>query len=139
MITNSLKTNECDKCINIKEIKISYVILCLYVDDMLIVKSDNKIIKTTKITLNLKLDMNEIGLIVLILGIIVTRHRKVLSQINHIIRTKSLINLIRMIPMSLDRSLQVVKQVHFYRRMFKQWKNHVRDPIVEYYHRDKTK
>ena len=48
MITNEFKINECDKCVYIKDAKNCYVILCLYVDDILIVGNDHKMIKSTK-------------------------------------------------------------------------------------------
>ena len=38
MITNRFKINKCDKCVYIKDTKNGYVILCLYVDDMIIVE-----------------------------------------------------------------------------------------------------
>ena len=46
-----------------------YVILCLHVDDMLIVGSDDKIITSTKNILNSMFDMKDIGLADVILGI----------------------------------------------------------------------
>ena len=48
MITNGFRINECDKCIYIKNTKNGYVLLCLYVNDILIVGCDNKMIKSTK-------------------------------------------------------------------------------------------
>ena len=69
MITNGFKINECDKCVYIKDIGNGYVILCLYVDDILIVGSNNKVVKSTKNMLNLKFDMKEMGLAHVILGL----------------------------------------------------------------------
>ena len=43
MITNGFKINECDKGVYIKDIENGYVILCLYVDDILIVGSNSHI------------------------------------------------------------------------------------------------
>ena len=57
MITNGFKINECDKCDYIKYTENGYVILCLYVDDMLIVGSDDKMVTSTKKLLNLKFEM----------------------------------------------------------------------------------
>ena len=48
MMSHGFKINECDKCIYVKDVEHGYVILCLYVDDMLIVRSDNKIIISIK-------------------------------------------------------------------------------------------
>ena len=73
MITNGFKINECDKCVYIKDTKNGYVILCLYVDDILIVGSNNKMIKSTKNMLNSKFDMKDMGLADVILGIKITR------------------------------------------------------------------
>lgn len=46
-----------------------YVILCLYVDDMLIVNSNDRIIKYTKDILNSISKMKDMGLVDVILGI----------------------------------------------------------------------
>ena len=40
MMSHDFKINECDKCVYIKNIEHGYVIVCLYVDDMLIVKPE---------------------------------------------------------------------------------------------------
>ncbi|KAK6139194.1 hypothetical protein DH2020_027061 [Rehmannia glutinosa] len=50
-----------------------YVILCLYVDDMLIIGSNDRIIKSTKDMLNSMFDMKDIGLADVILGIKISR------------------------------------------------------------------
>ena len=47
----------------------SYVIICLYVDDMLIIGSNIEIIKTTKKMLNSEFDMKDMGVADVILGI----------------------------------------------------------------------
>ena len=73
MITNGFRINECDKCVYIKDTENGYVILCLYVDDILIVGSDDKMIKSTKNMLNSKFDMKDMGLADVILGIKITR------------------------------------------------------------------
>ncbi|KAK3004740.1 hypothetical protein RJ639_019601 [Escallonia herrerae] len=46
MIKNGFRINECDKCVYVKGTKKGYVIVCLYVDDMLIIGSNNEFIKT---------------------------------------------------------------------------------------------
>ncbi|GJW63075.1 retrotransposon protein, putative, ty1-copia subclass [Tanacetum coccineum] len=63
-----------------------YVILCLYVDDMLIVGSNNKMIKSTKDMLKSKFDMKDMGLADVILGIkiIRTQNGLVLSQAHYV-------------------------------------------------------
>ena len=44
-MSNGFRINECDKCVYIKHTANGYVIVCLYVDDMLIIGSNNDIIK----------------------------------------------------------------------------------------------
>ncbi|KAL9447409.1 hypothetical protein AB3S75_014971 [Citrus x aurantiifolia] len=61
MITSGFKINECDKCVYVKETENGYVILCLYVDDMLIVGSNDDMIKSTKNMLKSKFDMKDMG------------------------------------------------------------------------------
>ena len=48
MMSYGFKINECDKYVYVKDVKHGYVIVCLYVDDMLIVDSDNKMITSIK-------------------------------------------------------------------------------------------
>uniref|UniRef100_A0A2N9ELT5 Reverse transcriptase Ty1/copia-type domain-containing protein n=1 Tax=Fagus sylvatica TaxID=28930 RepID=A0A2N9ELT5_FAGSY len=52
MMSNGFRINECDKCVYVKNTTSGYVIVCLYVDDMLIMGSNNDIIKATKRMLN---------------------------------------------------------------------------------------
>ncbi|GJU01480.1 zinc finger, CCHC-type containing protein [Tanacetum coccineum] len=56
-----------------KDTSAGYVILCLYVDDMLIVGSNDKIIRSTKDMLKSKFDMKDMGLADVILGIKIIR------------------------------------------------------------------
>ena len=65
MITSGFKINECDKCV--------YVILYLYVDDIIIVGSDDDMIKSNKNILKFKFDMKDTGLADVILGIKISR------------------------------------------------------------------
>ncbi|GJW72037.1 retrotransposon protein, putative, ty1-copia subclass [Tanacetum coccineum] len=78
--------NECDKCVYVKDTSAGYVILCLYVDDMLIVGSNDKIIRSTKDMLKSKFDMKDMGLADVILGIkiIRTQNGLVLSQAHYV-------------------------------------------------------
>ena len=69
MMSHGIKINECDKCVYVKDMEHGYVIVCLYVDDMLIVNSDDKIITSTKNMLNSRFDMKDLGLVNVILGI----------------------------------------------------------------------
>ena len=52
-----------DKCVYIKNTDKGYVIVCLYVDDMLIIGSNNDMIKTTKKMLNKHFDMKDMGML----------------------------------------------------------------------------
>ena len=62
MMSNGFKINECDKCVYVKNTKNKYVILCLYVDDVLIVGSSDRMVKSTKNTLNSIFDMKDMRL-----------------------------------------------------------------------------
>jgi len=86
MITNGFKINECDKCVYVKETGDDYIILCLYVDDILIVGSSDKLVKSTKHMLNSRFDMKDMGLANVILGIkiIKTADGLVLSQAHYV-------------------------------------------------------
>ncbi|GKA38822.1 retrovirus-related pol polyprotein from transposon TNT 1-94 [Tanacetum coccineum] len=73
MLESGFKINECDKCVYVKDTSSGYVILCLYVDDMLIIGSNDKMIKSTKDMLKSKFDMKDMGLADVILGIKIIR------------------------------------------------------------------
>ena len=80
-MVNNFKINECDKCICFKETENGYVILCLYIDNMLIVGSDDKMVRFTKNILNSKFNMKDMGLVDVILRIKISRtsNRLILS------------------------------------------------------------
>ena len=82
MLANDFKINECDKCVYVKDTENGYVILCLYVDDMLIIGSNDKMVKSTKAMLSTRFDMKDMGLADVILGVKILRtsDRLVLSQ-----------------------------------------------------------
>ncbi|KAJ0850834.1 putative RNA-directed DNA polymerase [Helianthus annuus] len=86
MIDNGFKINECDKCVYFKDTNEGYVILCLYVDDMLIIGSNDKIIKATKSMLKARFDMKDMGLADVILGVKIIRTQEglVLSQSHYV-------------------------------------------------------
>ena len=73
MISNDFKINECDKCVYVKNTTKGYVIVCLYVDDMLIIGSNNYMITSTKNLLMSKFDMKDLGVADVILGIKIER------------------------------------------------------------------
>lgn len=72
MITDGFKIIECDSVYILKRHKMT-VILCLYVDDILIVGSDDQMVKSTKITLNSRFNMEDMRLANVILGIKILR------------------------------------------------------------------
>ena len=69
MLSNDFKINGCDKCAYTKNTQSEYVIVCLYVDDMLIIGSNNDVIKATKKMLTNYFDMKDMGVADVILGI----------------------------------------------------------------------
>ena len=71
MMLHDFVINECDKCVYVKYREHGYVIVCLYVDDMLIV-GDDKMITFIKNMLNSKIVMKDLGLVD-ILGIRIKR------------------------------------------------------------------
>ena len=82
MMSHDFKINECDKCVYVKDTEHGYFIVCLYVDDTLIVSSDDKMITSTKNMFNSRFDMKDIGLVDVILGIKIKRtsYGLILSQ-----------------------------------------------------------
>ncbi|RVW42300.1 Retrovirus-related Pol polyprotein from transposon TNT 1-94 [Vitis vinifera] len=86
MISNGFKINECDKCVYVKNTQKGYVIVCLYVDDMLIIGSDTNMIKMTKQMLSSRFDMKDLGVADIILGIKVSKTSDglILSQSHYI-------------------------------------------------------
>ena len=59
-MSNGFTINECDKCVYVKDINNGYVIVCLYVDDMLILGNNNNIILATKKMLSSKFNMKDL-------------------------------------------------------------------------------
>ena len=86
MMSNGFRINECDKCVYIKDTANGYVIVCFYVDDMLIIGSNNDIIKATKRMLTNEFNMKDLGVANVILGMKISRKpdRFVLSQSHYI-------------------------------------------------------
>ncbi|KAK6146502.1 hypothetical protein DH2020_020371 [Rehmannia glutinosa] len=86
MLSNGFRINECDKCVYIKNTPTAYVIVCLYVDDMLIIGSNHDIIKNTKKMLTQNFDMKDMGVANVILGIKISKTSGglVLSQSHYV-------------------------------------------------------
>ena len=60
-LSQSFQINECDKCGYVKQFKNAYVIICLYVDDMLIMGTNMDIINETKKMLHSSFDIKDLG------------------------------------------------------------------------------
>ena len=86
MMSNGFRISECDKCVYFKDTVNGYVIVCLYVDDMLIIGSNNNIIKAIKRMLTSEFDMKDLGVADVILGMKISRKsdRLILSQSHYI-------------------------------------------------------
>ena len=83
---NEFKINKVDKCVYVKNTYKGYVIVCLYIDDMLILGNNDHIIKSTKKILTNKFDMKNLGVADIILGIQISRtyDELLLSQSHYI-------------------------------------------------------
>ena len=73
MMSHGFKINECDKCVYVKYTELGSVIVYLYLDDMLIVGSDDKMIASTENMLNSRFDMKDMELANVILEIKIKR------------------------------------------------------------------
>lgn len=73
MLSNGFKINECDKGVYIKHTLKAYVIVCLYVDDMLIMTNSHEIMLNTKRMLTKHFDMKDLGVADVILGLKISR------------------------------------------------------------------
>ena len=73
MMVNGFKINKCDKCVYVKNTERGSIIICLYVDDMLIMGSNNEVIKTTKKMFNNKFNMKDLGVADVILGLKISK------------------------------------------------------------------
>ena len=86
MLSHGFKINECDKCVYIKQNTNSCVLVCLYVDDMLIMGNSKDVILLTKRLLNSMFDMKDLGLADVILGIQIKRNNEgyILTQSHYV-------------------------------------------------------
>ena len=86
MLASDFKINDCDKYVYVKDTENDYIILCLYVDDVLIIGSDDKMVKSTKAMLSTRFDMKDMGLADVILGvkILQTSDGLVISQSHYV-------------------------------------------------------
>ena len=73
LINNGYSINDADKCIYNKYEDNTCVVICLYVDDMLIFRTSLEVVCETKKFLGSKFDMKYLGKAKVILGIKITR------------------------------------------------------------------
>ncbi|KAL0373734.1 UNVERIFIED_CONTAM: Retrovirus-related Pol polyprotein from transposon TNT 1-94 [Sesamum radiatum] len=69
LITNGYRTNASDTCVYSKSFGLDYVIICLYVDDMLIFGTNLMVINDTKSFLSSQFEMKDLGEADVILGV----------------------------------------------------------------------
>ena len=97
MVANGFKIHNSDKCVYSKFHQIQGVIICLYVNDVLIFGTDYESIENTKNFLSSSFDMKDLGIVDVILEIRIVRNENglVLNQSHYIEKfLKGLINLI---------------------------------------------
>ena len=80
LVTNGSRRSPADECIYVKTVRrddgfISFVILAVYVDDIIPVSSDVKMLKAEKESLCREFEMVDLGEILFILGMSIKRHR----------------------------------------------------------------
>ena len=81
MIRDGFTINKCDKYVYSKIIRNACINVCLYVDDMLILRTNIRVIKSTKNMLYNNFDMKNLGVADVILEIKITRPDEIsLSQ-----------------------------------------------------------
>lgn len=87
MISNGYMINEADKCICSKFHDMSVVIICLYVDDMLVFGTSLDVVNNVKKFLKRNFDMKDLGVADVILGIKIIKNYQgiVLSQSHYVV------------------------------------------------------
>ena len=115
MLSNGFKISECDKGVYTKNTPKGYVIMCLYMDDMLIIGSNIDMIKATKKMLIKYFDMKDMGVADVILGIKISKisNGLVLSQSHYIEKILKKFNQYDTIPIKspVDVNLHLAKNV----------------------------
>jgi hypothetical protein len=83
ILSNEFKINKVDKYVYIKNANKSYIIVYLYIDDMLILERNNYIIKSTKKMLTNKFHMKDLDVANIILG------KRITKMFNGLVLTQS--------------------------------------------------
>jgi len=73
LLCEGFSTNDVDKCVYSRSENGECVIICLYVDDMLILGTCNDIVFKTKLFLGSKFEMKDMGEAIVILGVKIIR------------------------------------------------------------------
>ena len=73
IFSNEFKINKVDKCVYMKNTDKGYISVCLYVDDILILGSNDHIIMFTKKMLINKFDMKDLNVVNVIPGIQISK------------------------------------------------------------------
>jgi len=83
---NGFHIHERDRCVYYKQVGQSYVMICLYVDDMLIFGSNIKVIEIVKKMIINNFDMKDLGVadVILVIKIIRTPNGIELSQSHYV-------------------------------------------------------
>jgi hypothetical protein len=86
MLSYEFKINEVNKCIYVKNTDKGYVIVCFYMDDILILGSNDHMIKSTKIILINKFNIKDLGIVNVILEIKISKTSNgiILSQSHYV-------------------------------------------------------
>ncbi|GKB02548.1 retrovirus-related pol polyprotein from transposon TNT 1-94 [Tanacetum coccineum] len=89
LLSNGFQINEYDKCVYVKQYKNAFVIICLYVDDMLIMRTNMDVINQNKKMLHSSFDMKDMGEADVILGIRIQKNSNgyILTQSHYIEKT----------------------------------------------------
>nr|GEV69116.1 retrotransposon protein, putative, Ty1-copia subclass [Tanacetum cinerariifolium] len=89
LLSNGFQINKSDKCVYVKQYKNAFVIICLYVDDMLIMRTNMDVINQTMKMLHSSFDMKDMGEAYVILGIIIQKNSNgyILTQSHYIEKT----------------------------------------------------
>lgn len=82
MLSNGIKINECYNCVYIKTTTSRYVIVYLYVDNMLIMGGKHNIISATKKMLTKHFGMKDMSIADVTLGIKILKNLKDLFYLN---------------------------------------------------------
>lgn len=103
ILSNGFKINQSDKCVYSRFVNGKGVIICLYVDDMLIFGTDLEQVKNTKKLLSENFDMKDLGEADVILGIKIFRSKNnlMISQSHYIEKVLKRFNKFNCSPISI--------------------------------------